>query len=272
MVRREIPGAAIAICAEIASTHESHASMNTLFTYAGAPGDPPVGGKPAKALGWLRQVNKDQSIADPLHVLGRVIENYMERQLDPTNEYEATLLKSRARLATVLAEHGLHYEVGGYVVGSLGIATRTLQEFIRDRDLVAINHEFERASQSIDAEPREAVSAASNILESVCKVYIADERLGMPAKQDLQAVWSVVRKHLGFDPSRVEDHDLKEILTGALSIVHGIGALRTHASSAHGAGRKGYRLEARHARLAVHAAHTVTLFILESWQTKRGST
>lgn len=45
----------------------------------------------------------------------------------------------------------------------------------------------------------------------------------------------------------------------------GIGALRTHASSAHGAGKKQYKLEARHARLAIHAAHTVTLFVLESW-------
>lgn len=49
----------------------------------------------------------------------------------------------------------------------------------------------------MDTEPREAVSAASNSLESVCKVYIYDEQLAMPANQDLQSVWSVVRKHLG---------------------------------------------------------------------------
>ncbi len=48
-------------------------------------------------------------------------------------------------------------------------------------------------------------------------------------------------------------------------LVDGIGALRTHASSAHGAGKKQYKLEPRHARLAIHSAHTVTLFILESW-------
>jgi hypothetical protein len=73
---------------------------------------------------------------------------------------------------------------------------------------------------------------------------------------------------LGFDPSLVEDQDLQMILTGLISVVDGIGALRTHASSAHGAGRKTYRLEPRHARLAVHSAHTVALFILESWSKK----
>ena len=49
----------------------------------------------------------------------------------------------------------------------------------------------------------------------------------------------------------------------------GIGALRTHASSAHGAGKKIYNLQPRHARLAIHAAHTVALFILESWLKRR---
>lgn len=90
----------------------------------------------------------------------------------------------------------------------------------------------------------------------------------MPAKQELQSVWNVVRKALGFDPSHIEDRDLQSILSDAISVVHGIGSLRTHASSAHGSGRKSYRLEPRHARLAVHEAHTLTPFILESWEKK----
>jgi len=49
-----------------------------------------------------------------------------------------------------------------------------------------------------------------------------------------------------------------------LAIVEGIDALRTHASSAHVAGKIAYKLEARHARLAIHAAHTVVLFSLET--------
>jgi hypothetical protein len=117
----------------------------------------------------------------------------------------------------------------------------------------------------VDSKPREAVSAASNILESVCKVYIAERGLEMPAKQDLKPVWGIVRKDLRFDPSLVEDQDLQTVLTGLIAIVDGIGALRTHANSAHGAGKKQYKLESRHARLAIHASHTVTLFILESW-------
>ena len=52
-------------------------------------------------------------------------------------------------------------------------------------------------------------------------------------------------------------------------VAAGIGALRTHASTAHGQARKVYRLAPRHARLAVNAAHTIALFVTETWDAKR---
>jgi hypothetical protein len=268
-MRRPIPAPLLSVVAEIAARRESHASLDNLFIYAGAPGDPPPGSKSAKALAWLRQANKDESI-NPIGVLGRLIETYMEESLDPENTWDQYKLKDRARIAKVLAEGELQYVRGGKIVGALGTPSRTLEEFIRDRDTSSIDQEFNRALSNVEANQREAVSAASNILESVCKVYIEDEGLEMPAKQDLKPVWTLVRKHLGFDPSTVEEQDLQQMLSGLISIVEGIGALRTHASSAHGAGKKAYKLEPRHARLAVHSAHTVALFILESWRKKKG--
>ena len=268
MVRIIIPGPVLAVCAEVVSNRETHASLDSLFTYAGAPGEPPEGNKLAKAHAWLRSTNKDDSI-QPLDVLGRLIENYMEPPLVLENEFDELRVKVRDRISTVLGQCELQYLKGGRVVGALGTPSRTLEEYIRERDSGAIDEEFHRALSNVEASPREALSAASNILESVCKVYIADEHLEMPAKQDLRPIWSVVRKHLGFDPSTVEDQDLQQILSGLISVTDGVGNLRTHASSAHGAGRKAYKIEPRHARLAVHAAHTVVLFVLESWRKKR---
>ncbi|MCY4059405.1 MAG: abortive infection family protein, partial [Gammaproteobacteria bacterium] len=55
-------------------------------------------------------------------------------------------------------------------------------------------------------------------------------------------------------------------------VVDGVGSLRTHIGSAHGRGRKSYSVHARHARLAVHASHTLVAFVLETWgQRRRGS-
>ncbi|WP_431061192.1 abortive infection family protein [Pseudomonas abietaniphila] len=44
--------------------------------------------------------------------------------------------------------------------------------------------------------------------------------------------------------------------------------VRTHASSAHGAGKRPYKLKPRHARLAIHAAHTISAFVIETWDEK----
>ena len=148
-------------------------------------------------------------------------------------------------------------------------SSRSLGELIKGRDIPSIDAEFTRALANVNSEPREAVSAACNILESIFKTYISDENLTKPQKQDLQNVWKIVRADLGFDPSLVQDDDLKRILSGILSIVDGIGAFRTHASSAHGQGRKVYNLKPRHARLAIHSAHTIAMFVLEAWDEKR---
>lgn len=265
---KTIPAPVIVVLSEVLPETETHAGLNRLFMHAGAPGDPPVGvNKQVKVQEWLRQTNKDASV-NALEVLGRLIEPVIEADCDaPTiGEFRR---ECKQKVEAALARCELHYVTGGVIAGALGPASKTLDDLIRGRNMDAIEQEFTRALRNVEVHPREAVSASSNILESVCKVYIQDEDLAVPAKQDLPSVWAVVRKDLGFDPGAVEDRDLKEILSGLLAVVSGIGALRTHASSAHGSGRKAYRLESRHARLAVHAAHTIVAFVLESWEQKK---
>jgi hypothetical protein len=268
-MRKLIPAPVIAALSDVLEEALTHAGISNLLMHAGAPGDPPQGNKQIKVQEWLRRVNRDYAV-EAHEVLGRVVEPVLEADCDDALLGERRK-KWKERVEAALARSELQYVRGGVIAsaGALGPASRSLNELIRGRDLGALNEEFTRAARTVDANPREAVSAACNILESVCKVYIHDEKLDVPAKQDLQGVWGVVRKHLNFDPAAVEDRDLKEILSGLLGVVSGIGALRTHASSAHGAGRTTYRLEPRHARLAVHAAHTIVLFVLESWDKRR---
>lgn len=271
-MRKLIPSPLIAVVAEIASSRETHASLDSLFMYAGAPGDPPDGSKLVKAQEWLRRLNTNES-TQPLQVLGRLIEGYMEEVCLESDRLRSSgpsgQLSDREKLTRTLELCELQYVRGGLVVGALGAPSRTLEEFIRENDLSSLDHEFKRALENVNNDPREAVSAASNILETLCKVYIEEQALEMPAKKDLKPVWNIVRQDLKFDPGKVEDNDLKTILSGLLALVEGIGSLRSHASSAHGAGKRPYKLEPRHARLAVHSAHTVALFVLESWERRK---
>jgi len=270
-MKKEIPAPVIAVLADNLPNLETHAGLDNLFFHADAPGEPPEGSKPVKTLAWLRKVNKESD--NPLSVLGKLIECYMEipeQDEDEFGEQPTPNLKKqfKEKLSSVLEQCNLQYISGGYISDGSSAPSKSLQELIKGKDIPAIEAEFNRALPNVNSEPREAVSAACNILESMFKVYITDEGLELPKKQDLQNVWKVVRNDLGFDPSSVEDDDLKKILSGILSVVDGIGAFRTHASSAHGQGRKLYIIKPRHARLAIHSAHTLAMFVLETWDEK----
>lgn len=274
-MRKEIPAPIIAVLSDTLYNIESHAGLDNLFLYADAPGDPPEGSKPVKTQAWLRRINKESEF--PLKVLGKLIETYMEL---PEEEDNTKVLwgvnvvdhkqELKVKLQAVLDRCNLTYLTGGIISDGSSAPSKSLSELIKGRDIPSIEAEFNRALANVNSEPREAVSAACNILESIFKVYIADENLPQPQKQDLQNVWKVVRADLGFDTKLVQDDDLKRVLSGILSIVDGIGAFRTHASSAHGEGRKTYKLKPRHARLAIHSAHTLALFVLETWDEKHG--
>ncbi|MDF7418575.1 abortive infection family protein [Proteus mirabilis] len=269
-MKKEIPQPVISIVAEYVSKNESHATLSSLFRYADAPPDEPQGSKLVKASEWLMQTNKLSK--SPLAILGKIIERYMDADLpnEPILDLQKEQIEFIDKINKSFSKYGLNYHLGGIITDGASIPSLSLQEAIRQKDFPTIEMEFTRAIENIYQSPREAVSAASNILESTFKIYIADEGLVLPAKQDLQSVWKVVRESLGLNTKLVEDEDLKKILSGLYSITEGIGTLRTHASSAHGAGRKIYNLKPRHARLAINSAHTLTMFILESWNEKKG--
>ena len=72
------------------------------------------------------------------------------------------------------------------------------------------------------------------MLEAICKEYIIHHpSIEQPRQQDLAGVWNAVRNELKLDPKAVEDDDLRRVLGGLGSVVDGLAAYRTHASSAH---------------------------------------
>jgi hypothetical protein len=160
---------------------------------------------------------------------------------------------------------------GGTIIGgSVGVPVRTLGYVLRNRDLGGLEKEIERALANVVKDPGTGVTAACSMIESLCKIYIEDEQLTAPSKATIKDLWRVVASDLGFDPASTEDDDVKRVLSGMTSIIDGVGAFRTHAGSAHGRGRKPYRVEPRHARLAIHAAHTICTFLVETWDKKKG--
>jgi hypothetical protein len=260
---------AVIVGDELGPYYYSHRRLNALFWEAGAPGDPPEGNCVDKVTRWLKKVSDDPAI-DDLTILGKVLEEYMEVD-DRFETIPGLQEKGRERVRKILAQHGLSYHQGGTLIGiTVGAPARSLEAILRKRNIEALDIEFARALSSVETDPPSSITAACAIREALCKVYLEDEHLRMPSKETIKPLWATVQKQLGLDPGSVPDQDIARILSGLTSVTDGIGSLRTHTGSAHGRGRKTYRIEPRHARLAIHAAHTLAAFILETWDARKG--
>lgn len=271
MITARIPNpVASTIGSVIGSYYYRHKVIEDLFDRAGAPGEPPEGNCVDKSTAWLKRCSSDLSV-DALAILGRVLEEFMEVDHLLSFSSHDQLNHERARVREVLNRYGMRYEMGGriiVVVPKSGLPATSIETMLRNREFASLDHEFQRGLASLDSDPEAALTSACALVESLLRVYIEEEGLDLPKEQSLKPLWKIVSAHLGFDPSQLVDDDLKRILTGLFSIMDGLGALRTHAGSAHGRGQYRYNVKARHARLALNTAHTLTVFVLEVWDSK----
>lgn len=257
-----IPNSVIgAVSSVIAAYYYSHSKLNSLFMECGAPGDVPEGNCEVKCGTWLKRCN-DAPDVDALAVLGRVVQQFMDEPTDHRPEIEA----GQRRIKESLSRNQLTYQLNGYVtLAGASPATNTLADFLKAGDFASIEAEFNRAISQLDSDPHAAITAASSIIEALCKTYIETFGLEMPNKQTVVPLWRSVQTHLGLNIDPTLEDDQKKILQGLASIVDGIGAYRTHIGSAHGRGALPPVIKVSEARLAVNASHTLVIFIMERW-------
>ncbi|MCH8854117.1 MAG: abortive infection family protein [Planctomycetes bacterium] len=281
----KIPPSLIGLVGRIISEEHTHAEIDSIFLSAGFPEDVPAGSRPTKVQQWMRDANRE--FETPLENLGNAIAEYMDRPEPDADELDAdefararaeNYTRNRNKIEQALLAAGLTYFPGGRIVrGGVSGASRTLEQRLRQRPIQTIQEEFDRALENVDASPRQALDAACAILESVCKYYLSQNEQALPSNQSLKPLWTATARHIGLHPEQVEDDDFKKILSGMFSAVDGIASIRTHAGGAHGRlepspGERRYTIKGRHARLAIHSAHTLTLFLLETWEDRESST
>ena len=136
-----------------------------------------------------------------------------------------------------------------------------------------VSRDLNRALESATTDPEDAVTAACSTIESVCRSILVELDKPLPAKKDVQGLYSAVKQPLGLSPDRSDIDpfiagDVRQVLSGLLTVIGGLGALRTHGGDAHGREKGFARVDSRIARLAIHAASSTALFLIETWQRK----
>jgi hypothetical protein len=138
-------------------------------------------------------------------------------------------------------------------------------------DSASVTNAWRKALERRASDPEGAITVARTMLESVCKTILDDESIAYDSKDDLPKLYRKVAKALKLAPSDHADERIKRILGGATTVAEGVGSLRNAHGDAHGNGRKDsaeYRLSARHAALAVNAAGTVALLLMETFEAR----
>jgi Abortive infection C-terminus len=209
-----------------------------------------------------------------------ILRNIIERAADPRD-----FLSDPDRLQAVvdylnarLAYDGLELQRVGQQIrlGTPGRSSSVIDALVNAAaviDFDTVNRDLERALASAENDPEDAVTSACSVVESVCRSVLVELGLPLPAKKDVQGLYQAVREPLGLTPGKagVSDdiaNDVRTILGGLNLVVNGVGALRTHGGDAHGRERGYRRIDPRIARLAIHSASTVSLFLVETWQKK----
>lgn len=140
-------------------------------------------------------------------------------------------------------------------------------------DFDTVQMEIARALPNLEDDPEDAVTAACSLIEAVCRSILVELKLPLPAKKDIDGLIRAVQEPLGLSPGRSDlpsevEADVRQTLSGLTSVAKGIGALRTHGGDAHGREKGFRRIDARIARLALNAASSLALFLIESWERK----
>ncbi len=265
----KIPNSVIgAVSSVIAAHYYSHSTLNALFMESGAPGDVPPGNCETKCASWLKQCNEDPTV-DALAVLGQVVQKFMDQE---PSDWQPAIRDGQKRIRESLSKNQLTYQVNGYVtLAGANIAAKTLADYLRAGDFSSVEAEFTRAIGQLERDPYAAITAASSIIEALCKTYIETFGLELPNVQTITPLWRTVQSHLGLNVDPTLRDDQKRILQGLASIVDGVGAYRTHIGSAHGRGVAPPTIQVSEARLAVNASHTLVTFVMECWQAAKPS-
>ncbi|GJM25242.1 MAG: hypothetical protein DHS20C16_16570 [Phycisphaerae bacterium] len=173
------------------------------------------------------------------------------------------------RLKKLLARDGFNYEDGRINstvahpnASSLGdVATRLNSAYL--------HQQIQTMNQAVEENPALAIGTAKELIETTCKTILEDRGESFSPKQNLLQLVKQTATTLKLVPKNVPDsakgaESIKMILGSLASVAHGIAELRNPYGSGHGKSARVRGLEPRHARLAVGAAATLSVFQFET--------
>lgn len=159
--------------------------------------------------------------------------------------------------------------VGRMIIAGKGATIRQTTELKKMLSEEYVSQQITLMESSIENSPHIAIGIAKELIETCCKSIFIERNEKYDSGWDLQKLMKETAKLLKLTPDDIPNEtkaaaSIKQILGSLGSVVQGIGEIRNEYGSGHGKDGKFKGLQPRHARLAVGAATTLAIYLLET--------
>ncbi len=146
-----------------------------------------------------------------------------------------------------------------------------LMAIIKNFGSDTVNAEWKKMLTRASTDPDGAVTMARTLLESICKHILDKYGTAYAGDVSLTELYRDTAKQLNISQDQHDEQIFKKILGGCAGVVDGIQRLRGKHGDAHGKGQDHtFNLQLRHAMLAANAAATIALFMVDTFEARKG--
>lgn len=197
-----------------------------------------------------------------------------ENILSTTAEHNPQAVES---LCKWLRKDGFDYR-HGRIVPMAGVHTVAQVKAVAvEFDAEHLAQQVKRMEENIEVDPTLAIGSAKELVETCCKTILEQRGLQADKNLDVAQLVKATLKELNLLPEGIPERargveTIKRLLSNLGSVVQGLAELRNLYGTGHGKEGKTKGLTPRHARLAVGAASTLTVFLFDTHRQRQAST
>lgn len=160
-----------------------------------------------------------------------------------------------------------------YVARQIGLrpeaSLNSLKAKFSGADTSYVMGQITRMESAVENDPGLAIGTAKELVETICKTILKERNIAITGKEDLPKLVKETAKELKLTPSDIPDdakasESIKRLLSNLATITNGVAELRNSYGTGHGKDAKSKGLRPRHAKLAVGAASTLAIFLVET--------
>jgi len=148
------------------------------------------------------------------------------------------------------------------------------REAMKLPDASYVSQQITRMESAVNQDPGLAIGTAKELVETCCRTILTERAVDIPKNADLPKLVKLTAGELNLSPNDIPEEakaadTIRRLLSNLATITQGVAELRNQYGTGHGQIASAKGLRPRHAKLAVGAASTLAVFLIETHQARK---